>query len=100
MEHLIRNNGFTGTGVGIPFHVTTIFYLNRAGAEHFLEQHPPSVFFIRKTFVDRFLVPLGSAVGEKIPCRSRPTAIFPRLFPDRYCSNIQHITLSLIRIHH
>ena len=91
-KHLIRNNGLMGAGVKIPIHEAVIFYLNSASADRFLEQHPPCIFFIGEQFVDGFPIPSGLASGGGDPCLSKPTAIFPRLLPARYCSNIQHTT--------
>ena len=36
-EHLIRNNGLMDTNVEVPLHETIVFYLNRTGADRFLE---------------------------------------------------------------
>ena len=50
-----------GVAVEIPIHETIIFDLESTGADCFLEQHPSSIFFIRRQLVNRLLVPAGSA---------------------------------------
>ena len=47
------------------------------------------------TIASRFHLALP--VGEGIPCCSSPAAIFPRLSPAIYCSNIQRTTLASLR---
>ena len=54
-----------GSGIEIPSHEVIIFNLNSASADRFLEQHSPSIFFVREQFVDGFPIPSGPAGGGR-----------------------------------
>ena len=55
-----------GVAVEIPIHETIIFDLESTGADCFLEQHPSSIFFIRRQLVNRLLVPAGDLCSKRL----------------------------------
>ena len=93
-EYFVRNNSFTRVRIEIPLHEAIVFNLNCASADCLLEQYPPSIFFVREQFVDCFPIPFGPASGGGDTLLFNPAAVFPRLSPTRYRSNIQCTTLA------
>lgn len=86
-------------GIEIPFHEAIVFDLDSAGADRFLEQHSPSIFFIGEQFVDCFPIPFGLASGGRNTLLFQPGSNFPQTVTSKIPFKYPTHHLGFVRIY-